>query len=487
MSTPSDTLLTLSSARNRRGRALSQSVLSVLLLLYDGFAVALPGFLIQLSYVGDAVAGRTSLYATAIIAFTAFLLQIMYSLGMYRFSRIVDPMPYLGRVIAAASLVFLIMIAAGFALKISSEFSRVWAFSWFLTATFTLTLGRLAIAMYLRRLAARGWLRRQIAIFGGGAPGEQLLAYLNGKSNPWDDVVGVFDDRTSRTAPTVQGLPYLGGVQELLDYGSRHRLDEVIVALPWSADDRILHLMRSLTALPVNVKLSPEIVGGKIIHRRVSEEFGVPMLEVLEKPLSGWGVFGKAVFDLILGGVLLLLAAPIMTVIALCIKLESRGPVFFRQKRYGFKNQLIEIYKFRTMYADLADHDAERLTDRDDPRVTRVGAVLRRLSLDELPQLLNVIRGEMSVVGPRPHAIKAKAGGRLYEDVVDGYAVRHKVKPGITGWAQVNGWRGNTETEGALVNRVEHDLFYIENWSIRLDAKILLLTVWAVIRGENSY
>ena len=160
--------------------------------------------------------------------------------------------------------------------------------------------------------------------------------------------------------------------------------------------------------------------------------------------------------------------------IAAAIKLESKGPVFFRQQRYGFKNQLIEIYKFRTMYADAADPDAERLTERNDPRVTRVGAFLRRWSLDELPQLLNVLSGEMSVVGPRPHAVKAKAAGRLYEEVVGEYAVRHKVKPGITGWAQVKGWRGNTGTEEALIERVRHDLEYIEIQVLKSTADVVL-------------
>ena len=176
-----------------------------------------------------------------------------------------------------------------------------------------------------------------------------------------------------------------------------------------------------------------------------------------------------------------------MAVIAVLIKLDSPGPVLFKQMRYGFNNKLIGVYKFRTMYADKSDQAAAKLTQRNDPRVTRVGAFLRRSSLDELPQLFNVLKGEMSVVGPRPHAVEAKAGGTLYEEVVDEYAVRHKVKPGITGWAQVNGWRGNTETEADLLGRVQHDLYYIDNWTILLDFIIILRTAWAVVKGENSY
>jgi exopolysaccharide biosynthesis polyprenyl glycosylphosphotransferase len=183
-----------------------------------------------------------------------------------------------------------------------------------------------------------------------------------------------------------------------------------------------------------------------------------------------------------------LIALPIMALAAIAIKLESKGPILFKQQRYGFNNQLIEVYKFRSMYTEMTDANAEQLTTRDDPRVTRVGAFLRRTSLDELPQLLNVLKGEMSVVGPRPHATRAKAAGKLYEDVVDGYAIRHKVKPGITGWAQVNGWRGNTDTEGDIMGRLEHDFYYIENWSVMFDLYIILRTIKAVIVGDkNAY
>ena len=183
----------------------------------------------------------------------------------------------------------------------------------------------------------------------------------------------------------------------------------------------------------------------------------------------------------------MLFRSPVLLVISVAIKLDSRGPVLFRQKRYGFNNNLIDVYKFRTMYHDKQDDDAEKLTTRDDPRVTRVGAFLRRTSLDELPQFFNVLKGDMSVVGPRPHPIKAKAAGRLYDKVVQEYAMRHRVKPGITGWAQVNGWRGETDTEEKIMKRVEHDLYYIDNWSLLFDFRIILQTVWVGFRGTGAY
>jgi exopolysaccharide biosynthesis polyprenyl glycosylphosphotransferase len=228
-------------------------------------------------------------------------------------------------------------------------------------------------------------------------------------------------------------------------------------------------------------------MGQTLLRQSITYKFGVPMLNILEKPVTGWGALSKQFLDFGIAGIACIFALPVMGIIALAIRLESKGPIFFRQKRYGFNNQVIEVYKFRSMYTDMLDADAVKLTTRDDPRVTRVGSFLRRTSLDELPQLLNVLKGEMSVVGPRPHAMKARAAGKLYEEVVDGYAIRHKVKPGMTGWAQVNGWRGSTATEGDIMGRLEHDFYYINNWSISLDLYIILRTFKVLISGENAY
>jgi len=195
----------------------------------------------------------------------------------------------------------------------------------------------------------------------------------------------------------------------------------------------------------------------------------------------------KLLFDQIVSVAALIAFSPLMALIALAIKLDSKGPVLFRQKRQGFNNELIDVYKFRSMYVEASDADASKLVTKNDPRVTRVGAFLRKTSLDELPQLFNVIKGELSLVGPRPHALKAKAEDRLYADVVDGYFARHRVKPGVTGWAQINGWRGETDTEEKIQRRVEHDLYYIENWSVTFDLYILLMTPFALLKGQNAY
>jgi Undecaprenyl-phosphate glucose phosphotransferase len=299
--------------------------------------------------------------------------------------------------------------------------------------------------------------------------------------------VGIFDDRKDRVESDFDGCPLIGNAEELVTWCRTNHADEVLIALPWGAQDRIMEIIHLLAALPVNVRLSPEFISADLLHRRTSNQFRVPMLSVLEKPVTGWGAITKSILDYTVAAIMLILAAPLLLIVICAIKLDSPGPILFRQKRYGFNNQLIEIFKFRSMYADQTDHHAEMITRKDDPRVTRVGAIIRRFSIDELPQIFNVLTGDMSVVGPRPHALQAKAGDVLYEDVVDQYAVRHKVKPGITGWAQVNGWRGDTRDEASLIGRLEHDLYYIDNWSVLFDLSIILRTVGVVLSGKNSY
>ena len=196
----------------------------------------------------------------------------------------------------------------------------------------------------------------------------------------------------------------------------------------------------------------------------------------------------KTVFDRLVGTLALVALAPVMLMVALAVKLDSKGPALFRQKRYGFNNELIEVFKFRSMYTEQLDIKADKLVTRNDPRVTRVGRFIRKTSLDELPQLFNVVfKGNLSLVGPRPHAVNAKAAAALYDEVVDGYFARHRVRPGITGWAQINGWRGETDTSEKIQKRVECDLFYIENWSIFLDLYVLAMTPIALLKTKDAY
>jgi exopolysaccharide biosynthesis polyprenyl glycosylphosphotransferase len=239
--------------------------------------------------------------------------------------------------------------------------------------------------------------------------------------------------------------------------------------------------------LPVDIRLSA--YGQKVRYRPRAYSYigNLPCLDVFDRPLGDWGPILKTAQDKVIATVALVLLSPIVAIVGLAVKLESKGPIIFKQKRFGFNNELIEIYKFRSMYTDRTDKDAAQLVTKHDPRVTKVGRFIRRTSLDELPQLINVLKGDLSLVGPRPHATKAKAGEELYEHVVDGYFARHKVKPGITGWAQINGWRGETDTAEKIERRVEHDLFYIENWSLTFDLYILARTPLALLNTDQAY
>jgi Undecaprenyl-phosphate glucose phosphotransferase len=301
-------------------------------------------------------------------------------------------------------------------------------------------------------------------------------------------ICGVFDDRSeARTQESVAGCPRLGGLGALIRYCRSMHIDLLIVALPLSAERRVLEIIKRLWVLPVDIRLAAQTSALRFRPRAYSFVGDVPLLDIIDKPITDWNVVIKRTFDFA-GAVLASIAlAPVMALVALAIRLDSRGPVLFRQKRYGFNNELIEVCKFRSMYADKTDAGAERLVTKDDARVTRVGRFIRKTSLDELPQLFNVIRGELSLVGPRPHALEAKAANRLYHDVVDGYFARHKVKPGITGWAQVNGWRGETDTPEKIHKRVEHDLYYIDNWSVGFDLYILFRTPLALLSTKNAY
>jgi exopolysaccharide biosynthesis polyprenyl glycosylphosphotransferase len=239
--------------------------------------------------------------------------------------------------------------------------------------------------------------------------------------------------------------------------------------------------------LPVDIRVSAHRSRIRMNAKAYSYIGNVPMHAIMDRPLTDWDRVVKSLEDRVLGALILLLVSPIMALVALAVRLDSKGPILFKQRRYGFNNELVEVYKFRSMYAETSDATASRLVSRGDPRVTRVGRFIRRTSLDELPQLFNVLKGEMSLVGPRPHATEAKAQSDLYQSVVDVYFSRHRVKPGVTGWAQINGWRGETDTHEKLVRRIEHDLHYIDNWSLAFDLYILAATPISLLTGRNAY
>eukprot|EP01037_Dinobryon_pediforme_P021539 gene21539-22430_t len=261
----------------------------------------------------------------------------------------------------------------------------------------------------------------------------------------------------------------------------------LIVTISLQAESRVLDLLSKLWVLPVEIHLSAHAENLQFRPRSYTYVADVPMLPIFDKPLADWDAVSKRCFDLIFATIAIVLTAPVMIWAAIAVKRDSKGPILFRQQRYGFNNEVINVWKFRSMYVDKTDADAHQVVTRGDPRVTPVGRFIRRTSIDELPQLFNVLFGTLSLVGPRPHALKGHTQNQLFEQVVDGYFARHRVKPGVTGWAQINGWRGEVDTPEKIRKRVECDLYYIENWSLLFDLKILALTPFRIFGQDGAY
>jgi Undecaprenyl-phosphate glucose phosphotransferase len=385
--------------------------------------------------------------------------------------------------------VFLLFIGVSFFAKFGGVVSRVWLVTFFVLGFIVLTLERTVLRSLVRRWAREGRLGRRTIIVGSDENGEHLIEALRQQDDSDLKLLGVFDDRNdARALDTCAGLPKLGKVNDILEFARRTRVDLVLFALPISAEGRILDMLKKLWVLPVDIRLSAHTNKLRFRPRSYSYIGSVPTLGMFEQPITDWDMVMKWVFDRFVGAILLVLLAPVMALVALAIKLDSPGPVLFRQKRFGFNNERIDVFKFRSLYHHQADPLAAKVVTKNDPRVTRVGRIIRKTSLDELPQLFNVVfKGNLSIVGPRPHAVQGKLQSRLFDETVDGYFARHRVKPGITGWAQINGWRGEIDNEEKIQKRVEFDLYYIENWSPLFDLYILLKTPEALIKGENAY
>ena len=322
---------------------------------------------------------------------------------------------------------------------------------------------------------------RTIAFIGNSDAAAAMMAQLGQAGGPQARIIGFFDDRLNRPGPLTGLIPCLGTIDDLVGYIHDAELSEVYMALPWSAGPRISQLIEQLRFLPLTVRLIPDHVPPALPGRGDGQLSGVVMPTLMVPPFSAAGAILKRGIDVCAALLLLIPLVPLFFLVAICLKLDSPGPVFFRQVRSGQFGRPFRIFKFRSLHVAQADTAAETLVVAGDRRVTRVGQVIRKYSIDELPQIFNVLLGQMSLVGPRPHAPRAKADGRIYAEVVPEYMLRYRVKPGMTGWAQVNGWRGNTDTEEQLRKRVEFDFQYIVRWSVWRDFKIILRTIPAML------
>lgn len=337
----------------------------------------------------------------------------------------------------------------------------------------------------LKWLSQRRIIGRRTVILGDGEQARRFAQRVQATQPYFVSVIGVFADGGPQKCADFEGYPVIGDSAALLRYARASQVDDVVVAMPWSADKEVIAAIGLLKELPVNVYLTTDLIGFELAFRPVMGTLSeLPMFEVVPKPLSGWSSVFKAIEDYLVAGVLVLALLPLLAIIALLIKIDSPGPVLFKQKRLGFNNKEFSIYKFRSMHHDQKRELTVRQARKGDPRVTRVGRVIRATSLDELPQLFNVLNGTMSLVGPRPHAI---SHNEEYGRQIRGYFARHKVKPGITGWAQVNGLRGETDTIEKMEARIRHDVFYADNWSLLFDLRILVMTALVVLFQKAAY
>jgi Undecaprenyl-phosphate glucose phosphotransferase len=470
-------------------RAYSPIVIAGAVRVADFLLLSLVGIAIYLGYVVP-LSGFRWEYLAAIFGMTTAAVICFQAADIYEVQIFRGQLRQMTRMISSWAFVFLLFIGASFFAKLGSEVSRLWLSAFFFTGLAVLIAGRLFLRALVRGWARDGRLDRRTIIVGSDQNGEKLIEALKVQEDSDIDILGVFDDRNdTRALETCAGSPKLGKVDDIVEFARRTRVDLVLFALPISAETRILEMLKKLWVLPVDIRLSAHTNKLRFRPRSYSYLGEVPTLDVFEAPITDWDLVMKWLFDHVVGALILLLASPLMALVALAVKLDSPGPVLFRQKRFGFNNERIDVFKFRSLYHDQADPLAAKVVTKNDSRVTRVGRFIRKTSLDELPQLFNVVfKNNLSLVGPRPHAVQGKLQSRLFDEAVDGYFARHRVKPGITGWAQINGWRGEVDSEEKIQKRVEFDLYYIENWSVLFDLFILLKTPLALMmKNENAY
>ena len=408
-------------------------------------------------------------------------------------SVVMRPFLYFDKMLLSVATAFLLLLATLFSLKVSDTFSRLWMYTFAASSFATVFTLRLLIQVILKRVSDLGLVTRNVVVVGSGEQAKVLLERFGAARPYFTTVIGLFATGEGHASGgSVGDYRVLGDVEALFQMVRQRRIDDVILAVPWSDDQAIMHLLERLREIPVTIHLACDLVGFRLDLARTqlfgdpnTTRFpGVPVVEISKRPQADWDVVVKAVEDRVLAAALLVLFSPLMLLVAVAIKLSSPGPILFRQERLGFNNQRFEIYKFRSMRHEPGYSGITEQATKGDPRVTAVGKFIRRTSIDELPQLLNVLNGTMSLVGPRPHAI---VHNEIYSNQIRGYFARHRVKPGLTGWAQVNGFRGETPLLSLMEKRVQHDLYYVENWSLGFDIQIMLKTALIVITGRNAY
>lgn len=458
-----------------------EALLGGLLRVLDILVVLLAGYLAYLlrGRQFDSPADLPSAYLIALLAGGFLTLNVMQIAGVYQPERLREPVPQVARSALSWAIVLGVLLLLSALTQTTSIYSRVWFLLWAALGFVGLVALRTVASGQIARWRAAGLTLKRVAVVGSGARAEGIVRQLRDTGDY--DVAGVVATDAEAAGPGVIGN--LDGLEILL----RHRqIEEVVIAPPPGATDVLERVMSAVRGLPIDVNLVPQLPDLERPVYGFERRAGVPMLHVWRRPLSACQLLLKSLEDRLIAALLLIVLSPLLLAIALAVRLDSRGPVLFRQTRGGLNSRPFELLKFRSMRHPSGEGAAADLLQarRDDPRVTRVGALLRRTSLDELPQLVNVLRGEMSLVGPRPHAL---AHETHYSQLIADYLARQRMKPGMTGWAQINGLRGETDVPEKMRRRVQADLYYIENWSVWLDLRILFLTPFVALISKNAY
>ncbi|MCP1602164.1 undecaprenyl-phosphate glucose phosphotransferase [Pseudomonas citronellolis] len=459
-----------------------QATISVLQRLLDFFVILFSmGISIKLNSIPLSYAPTVATLLSLVIFY--LLSDFSHLYNSWRGERISEEIRKVG---GTWALSFTTVFLADYLLLATPLLDDAVMLQWFALSLALLCCYRVLLRTSLNALRRRGFNTRTVAIAGAGPLGQRLAGNI--ASAPWMglDLLGFFDDKRRdpiRIAGSKIKLPVSGSLEDLVEQARSGQIDRVYITLPMRSEARIKWLTEKLSDTTASVYIVPDVFIFELLHARSQNINGVPTISIFDSPMTGANSVIKRAEDIVLSAAILAIIAIPMALISLMIKLTSPGPIFFRQKRYGIDGRSIEVLKFRSMRVMENDENVVQAT-RGDTRITPIGALLRRTSLDELPQFINVLLGDMSIVGPRPHAV---AHNEHYRGKIDSYMLRHKVKPGITGWAQINGWRGETDTLDKMQKRVEHDLAYIHNWSLWWDLKIVFLTVFKGFIHKNAY
>jgi Undecaprenyl-phosphate glucose phosphotransferase len=454
---------------------------SVLARLLDVILIALSAVLASLLYLPDT---WHSILEGAFVAFDMpFAILLLPWFGVYDSWRGRSKWRLSVNIVFGWIVVQVCGLAMMFLLHRTASVSRLWCLSWTAITAAGLVASRLLVHAVLGRVRRAGRNLRMVAVVGAGAHRDSVIGNIAGSPSAGFRAVATFNTQQG-SEPDAPGLPSFGRLCEFADWVRREQIEEVWLALPMSEEDTVLRVLNEFSGDLVNLRFIPDVRSLAMFDRNVVDLIGAPAINLMASPMTPYALIQKSVFDRLFAAVVLFVLSPVMLSIAVAVKATSKGPVLFTQRRKGADGRVFCIYKFRSMRLHAEQPGVVRQATRGDPRITRVGAFLRRTSLDELPQFLSVLRGEMSVVGPRPHAIEHDD---QYRTIVDGYIHRYRIKPGITGWAQVNGFRGETDRIEKMQARVDHDLYYLRNWSFGLDMRIVFATVVKGLRHRNAY